>query len=139
MKKLAYIISALALYVGTVEGGYTTSECPHTEGGSDLTRSIPTIDVQVQGYQKISDVAQYKNGDWSQVIGIARDITLTQAKEIADSNSEITFFFYTKGYQMVLETVEGDYRVFHHGDTVFFAGEPHWGTAPYLADGYVRQ
>jgi hypothetical protein len=106
----------------------------------DLTQEIPEIHQQEMDgdFKKIENVAQYKMADWSGVIGIARNISRSEAIEIASENPEITFFFYTKGRQMVLETEEGDYRVFHHGDTVFFKGEPWWGSANGLADGYVK-
>lgn len=72
-------------------------------------------------------------------MGIAKGISLTEAYRIADANPEITFFFYTKGDQMVLETGDDlSYRVFRHGDTVFFSGEPWWGSATDLADGYTK-
>ena len=111
--------------------------------GRDITNEIPEIDesenAEMQGFKKIEDRAQYKESDWSKAIGIARDISLSEAIQIANKNPEITYFFYTKGYQMVLEKQDGTYPVFHHGDTVFFSGEPWWGTAPGLADGYIRQ
>ena len=106
----------------------------------DITSELPEIPVtEVLGYQKIKNVAQYKDANWDQVIGIARNISLRDAYEIADKNPAITYFFRTKGRQMVLETTSGEYRVFHHGDTVFFSGKPWWGSAPGLADGYVKQ
>ncbi len=111
--------------------------------GTDITHEIPEIDeskdAEMQGFKKIEDRAQYKESDWSKAIGIARNISLSKAFQIANNNPEITYFFYTKGYQMVLEKQDGTYRVFRHGDTVFFSGEPWWGTAPGLADGYIRQ
>jgi len=106
---------------------------------NDITYEIPEIEIaSVHGFKKIPNVAQYKMADWSQAVGIAKGITLSEAYAIAEVNPEITFFFYTKGGQMVLEKEDGSYRVFRHGDTVFFSGEPWWGTAPGLADGYVR-
>jgi hypothetical protein len=106
---------------------------------SDITGEIPVINYSaVQGFQKVPNVAQYKEADWSHVVGIAYGITLDEAQQIAQEDSEITFFFHTKGYQMVLEKTDGTYRVFHEGDTVFFKGSPWWGSAPGLADGYVR-
>lgn len=105
----------------------------------DVSCEIPEIDLSAyRGFKKTEDVAQYKFGDWSRVVGIVRGATLNDAFTIANGNPEITFFFYTKGWQMVLETPEGDYRVFRHGDVVFFSGEPHWGEANGLADGYQK-
>ncbi len=132
MKKLTSLISSIALM--------TSASLFAVELTYDCTAEIPEIGVpEAQGFQKIDDVAQYKNADWSNVVGIARNITINEAYKIADANPEIAFFFHTKGYQMVLEKEDGSYRVFRHGDTVFFKGSPWWGSAPYLADGYIKK
>lgn len=113
---------------------------------SDITDEMPEIAKDVTGkklsdakFQKVADVAQYKNADWSKVVGITRGITVDEALKIAKSNPKITYFVHTKGYQMVLEKTDGNYRRFRHGDTVFFSGTPHFGSAPGLADAYVKQ
>lgn len=103
----------------------------------DITNEIPEIQVQ-KLFEKIPDVAHYKNADWSQVIGISHGVSLFEAKRIAHQNPDITFFFYVKGYNMVLEKEDGSYRRFSHGDAVFFSGQPWWGSAPGLADGYIK-
>jgi hypothetical protein len=107
---------------------------------NDITSQIPDIGAPaVKGFQKVENVAQYGEGDWSNVIGIARGISLEKAAEIANGNPEITFFFHMKGVQMVLGTGEpGNYRVFRHGDAVFFKGTPWWGNATGFSDGYVK-
>ena len=105
---------------------------------NDITDEIPDITQSENGFKKIPNVAQYKMADWSKVVGIAKGISLEKAYKIANENPDISFFFYTKGGQMVLEKDDGSYRVFRHGDTVFFSGEPWWGSAPGLADGYIR-
>ena len=105
----------------------------------NITSEIPVIEnPTVRGFKKIADVAHYKNADWSQVVGIAKGITIEEAYDIAENNSAITYFFRTKGSQMILEKEDGSYRVFHQGDTVFFGGKPWWGAANGLADGYIR-
>lgn len=104
----------------------------------DITCDIPEIVVE-DGFEKIDGVAQYKEADWSNVIGIARGISVEQAKEIAANDPDITFFFYTTAHRLVLERTDGTFRRFGYGDTVFFTGEPWWGTAPGLADGYVKR
>lgn len=97
---------------------------------------IPFIqDIADPNYEFISDVGGV---DWSQVIGRKNAISLNEAKEIANSNPQITYFFYMKGYQMILGNPSSGVRVFGHGDAVFFTGEPQWGSAPDLADGYVK-
>lgn len=119
-------------------------------GIEDITNEIPEIESESQSMDSfwdfLPDAAQYKAADWSTCIGIAHNVTSFQAKEIANNNPEITFFFYVKGLCMVLENtnVNPNYvRIFHHGDAVFFTGNPDevavWGTASGLADGYVKQ
>lgn len=117
---------------GSYQSGVIANDIPDIIHNEDETKS---------NYQLIKDVAQYKLADWSNVIGRARNVTIEQAKKIADADPNITFFFYLKGFQMVLEntTVNPAFaRVFHHGDAVFFSGTPWWGSAPGLADGYVK-
>lgn len=104
----------------------------------DLTEDMPEVGHPFRSYFKISNTAQYKNADWSNVVGIARGISLVQAGMLAENDDRISSFFYTKGYQMVLETEDGDYRIFHRGDTVFFSGNEQWADAPGLADVYLK-
>lgn len=132
MKK--YFISSLAVMIAattSLMGSFTR----------DITNEIPVLNADKDGYTKIKDVAQYGEADWSNVIGMSRGITLAEAKTIAADNPEITYFFYTKGIQMVLGTGrnDGTCRIFRHGDTVFFSGHPWWGEANGLADGYLKQ
>jgi len=97
---------------------------------------------QSDGWKRIPDVAQYKGSDWCNVIGKAERVTVDQAMEIANSNPDITYFFHVKGGRLLLEDEshpETVYRVFYHGDAVFFTGEPWWGSAPGLADGFIKE
>lgn len=135
MMNKKYFISTLAVIVATTSSLMASFT-------KDVSNEIPEMSaVSTDGFAKLKDVAQYGEGDWSNVVGIARGISVQEAKTIASNNPEITFFFYTKGYQMVLGTGrhDGSCRVFHHGDTVFFSGEPWWGSANDLADGYMKQ
>lgn len=114
------------------------------------------------------DVAQYKGSDYTNVVDVARNISLEQAFRIAESNPDIDYFVYVKGGQMVLEIppnvhfdpaqdpmhlvsdisfrfdcgmpAQGKCRVFRNGDTVFFKKEGMWlGSAPGLADAYFKE
>lgn len=125
-----FLFSILILIVAS-----TTSLAATT----DVTHEIPEITISMSGYEKVSDVAQYGGADWSHVIGIARNISLGEAKEIADGNPEITYFFHMKGWRMVLVKEDGNYLTFHHGDAVFFSGEPWFGSAVGFADSYIKQ
>lgn len=104
----------------------------------NLTEQIPLIDSHNEIWEKTLDVAQWGDGDWSQVIGRAQNVTVKEAMEIAESLPEVTYFFYLKGGQMVLGK-KPNLRIFKHGDAVFFAGKPQWGEAKGLADGYMKK
>jgi len=88
-------------------------------------------------WEMISDVAQYKEADWDNFAFVVCGVNPIQAKQIAEMNPEVTYFFFVKGSQLVLEYGD-EARVFQHGDAVFFTGEPWWGSAPDLADGYIK-
>lgn len=134
MKKLGFLIlSTLSLIAFN---SLTAATCPCDSG--DITHEIPEIKPH-RNFEKIPNVAQYKEADWSHAVGIAKGISLREAFQIAKERTEVTYFFYTKGFQMVLEKTDDTYRIFRHGDTVFFTGEPWWGSAPGLADGYIKQ
>lgn len=107
----------------------------------DYTRNIPLINArEVDGFTRVPDVAQYGRGDWSQVVGMANDISLEKAGEIAKENPFVTYFFYMRNGRMTLPTQDTNgYYTFIKGDAVFFAGEPHWGSAKGFSDGYIRR
>ncbi len=126
-------------------------------------------DTQLHGFKRAADTAQYKGSDYSNAIRVARGISLEEAFTIAQNDPEIDYFFYTKGFCMVLEIPEdasfepnndelglvsvgnhrldangkvahGARRIFEHGDTVFFKKGDRWlGSAPGLADTYYRE
>src|ERR1700742_4897789 len=82
---------------------------------ADLSGSIKEINQPIENssaFEKVPHVAQYGNGDWSHVIGMAKGISLDGALKIAASDRKITYFFYTNADQMVLGDVNKDYRVF---------------------------
>ena len=119
------------------------------------------------GFTVQEDAAQYKGSDYGNVVHVSRDISLEEAFDIAESNPDIDYFVYTKGYQMVLEipaevqfdrsqdpfglAYHTDYRydsgdlgagycrIFNQGDVVFFKKEGiALGSAPGLADVYFK-
>lgn len=107
----------------------------------NATDEIPLV-VCVDRWQKVEDVAEYGRADWSNAICRVEGVSLDEAKRIAEQDPNINYFFYVKGWQMVLVNPEVSppaIRIFHHGDAVFFTGEPTWGEANGLADGYVKQ
>lgn len=115
----------------------------HIENIQNITDQIPVIETNQaeEGWTRVNNVAQYKQADWSSCIGIAHGVSREKAIEIANNNEAITFFFYMKGYQMILENMEANpphVRIFRQGDAVFFSGEPWWGSAPGYADGYIK-
>lgn len=100
--------------------------------------NIPIIGEKGEddNWTKVPNVAQFHSADWSHVFGRANNVSLAQAKKIAESYPEITFFFHmTHGYCLNL----GGDKIFYHNDAVFFTGEPYWGNATGYSDGYVRK
>ena len=134
MKKFSFVLSTLALALGALTPAHAIVQY------KDLTSTIPVIDVsQLKGYDKVDNVAHYGGADWTNAVGIARNVSLQDAKNIADKDSKITYFFFVKGGRMTLNAKESGVRSFGHGDAVFFSGKPWWGSAEGLADGYVKQ
>lgn len=130
----------LFLIAMAVVNASTATSCAGMAWEHDITDRIPLIDTaDMLGYQRIPDVAQYKEADWSNVIGLAAGISLSAAKGIADAHPEISYFFYVKAASMMLEKIDGSYRYFSHGDAVFFSGAPWWGSANGYSDGYIKR
>src|SRR5688572_23728226 len=125
MCKLKYVLSMLAIALSV------TCCVAATHMSDEMSSRIPEMKLNSNknpnknpranaNFNKHADAAQYGNGDWSGIIGISRGISEAEAIEIAKSNPEVTFFFYTKGMQMVLVDGKGKRCVFRHGDAVFF-------------------
>jgi|GEM_PF-3198732 len=145
MKKAIFSSCAIVFALSSLSASCNKGNCGTCPGNptwtpkNDITNQIPFYEEPInENFEKIDNVAQYKNADWSDVLFIKKNISRREAMQIAEDTPEVTFFFYTKGGQMVLETKNGDYRRFGHGDAVFFKGEPWWGSAKGLADGYVK-
>ncbi|MDN3505415.1 MAG: hypothetical protein P0S95_07560 [Rhabdochlamydiaceae bacterium] len=127
-----------------------------------------TINLQAkEGFKLNKDIAQYKGASFENALRVERNISLDEAFAIAESDSDIDYFVYTKGRMMVLEVPSdvkldensnylnlaskrgykfnngsvgyGYCRIFRHGDVVFFKNEGKWfGSAPGLADTYLK-
>lgn len=146
MRNKSFLLSLFAIALSATCYSAVNDSGESWKPNHDITSEMPKLAKDVSGkklsdatFKKVENVAQYKNADWSNVVGITRGITVEEATKIAQSNPKITYFVHTKGYQMILEKSDGNYRRFRHGDTVFFSGKPHFGTAPGLADAYVKQ
>lgn len=147
MKLLPFILSAiLMLNMGPVEAMREVPRPQRNPQQRVIMNDIPELedsaaDESLNNWKKKSNAAQYGKADWSNVVGIVHDTTVKEAKKLANENSDITYFFYLKGGRMTLindNVYPHQVRIFHHGDAVFFSGEPWWGSAPGLADGYVK-
>lgn len=95
-------------------------------------------------WKRVKDVAQYKGAGkgskWGNELLRKRDISLTEAFDIANDNKDITFFFYMKNGAMYLEG-NASYKAkgqFIKGDAVFFSGNPWYGSAPGYSDAYEK-
>lgn len=89
-------------------------------------------------FDLVPNSAEYQGASWDNLVTIERGLTLDQAYQVAKDNPEISYFFHTIGWSMVLNTPKG-LQFFHQGDTAFFKGKPWWGTAEDLAHGYVKK
>lgn len=111
---------------------------------NNLMDSVPVLpsngyeNIEPLEFEVIRNVAQQKDADWSHVVGVAHNISPENAKALASSLPEVTFFFYAY-HPMWLEIggnmMEG--RMIYPGDAVFFSGEPTWGDA--YATGYIKK
>jgi hypothetical protein len=107
-----------------------------TEGNlSGYGPPVRNESLEIVGYQRVPDVAQYGGADWSNVVEVARHISLKEAKAIADRNPDINYFFYIKAPSGFAYEKWG---YFAQHDAVFFSGDPWWGSAKRDADGYVK-
>ncbi len=89
-------------------------------------------------WREIVDVAQYGEADWSQEVKRVKNLSIEQAKKLAEADPRINYFFFVKGLRMVLPPL-GNKGVFTKGEAVFFAGKPWYGSAPGLANAYEKQ
>lgn len=84
-------------------------------------------------WNQVANVAMYDAANWDLMICKKSGMDASSAQEFAESSDVITFFFIATGWLSM--PVHG---VFNPGDAVFFSGMPWWGSAPALANGYVK-
>jgi hypothetical protein len=96
-----------------------------------------TVSKHDYSWIKTDDVAEYYGASWDNLVRLEKGLTVKQAKEIAEKNTQITYFFIMKGYYMSLP-VNGSHMIFSKGDAVFFSGKPWFGSAPGMADAYQK-
>ncbi|NGX38558.1 MAG: hypothetical protein K1000chlam2_01732 [Chlamydiae bacterium] len=94
------------------------------------------------GFKKIPDVLQSKDGDWGGYITTIKNMTLEEAKAYANRNDKITFFFRSKTNVVVGKYEQRPYGmcVYEPGTTAFFSGQPTWASAPApgMVEGYIK-
>jgi hypothetical protein len=83
-------------------------------------------------WTKRENLAQFKEADWSNFKIAIPNTTIEAAKQYADSNPNITFFFYCRN-GINLEP-HGD---FYAGTAVFFGGKPWYGVTEWC-DAYDK-
>ncbi|MBS0605037.1 MAG: hypothetical protein JSS60_08415 [Verrucomicrobia bacterium] len=93
----------------------------------------------LQGYVKVDTRSGWGTSNWGNAIGIARNVSLFEAKSIADSSPDISFFFYVKEERAIIHTINNSCYVFQAGDAVFFTGEPWWNRSLKCSDVYIKQ
>lgn len=143
MKKLLFALLGTTMMLGSAttlmaEPCRACNKQDKTKEFNNLKKEIPVVRYQSENWERVPDVAQNADADWSNAIGRAHRVTLKEAIEIAESNPEITYFFIVKNRRLILGN-KPNVRAFHRGEVVFFKGEPTWGEAKRLADGYVKK
>lgn len=110
-----------------------------------LIDDIPVIGISMNEEDpkwecKKDAAALYAFGDQSQMIGMISHVTVEEAKKIADSDPNITCFFYVITRVLLANADEHPltYQSFNPHDAVFFSGQPKWAYAPNLATGYIK-
>lgn len=78
------------------------------------------------------DVAEYKGASWDNFVSQLALTTVADAKKMAESNDEITYFFYCNS-SIIMEPNHS----FDAGTAVFFKGSPWYGSAP-QCDAYEK-
>lgn len=129
---------------GKEEACFCTCPCPCIELVEDNILSFPLIsDVPVvenmnyDAFEFIADSAQSAVVSWDNVVGVAHGVSVEDAKQIAAANPAITYFFWTKGCELMMQNTDGKFSRFLHGDAVFFSGEATLDTVSGLADAYI--
>ncbi|NEO83639.1 MAG: DUF2853 family protein [Spirulina sp. SIO3F2] len=92
-------------------------------------------------WRKLDNTVQFKAADWNNEIQRASSLTVEDAKQIAENNDTISYFFFVRE-SMFMEGHEGEpvwpeRGQFQPGDAVFFSGHPSLGTSPH-ADLYEK-
>jgi hypothetical protein len=88
-------------------------------------------------FTKTDNVAMYGQADWSGWVKTVPGCTPQQAQRIAVADPAIRFFFYCREYMVLTNPAWPEPRSFQPGDSVFFTGEPWFGSAP-QCDSYVK-
>jgi hypothetical protein len=113
-----------------------TTENPTTNPDSESSivpsTSTPIPQKTVISWNKKSNVAEYGDANWNNLIKKVSNVTIDEAKEIGEENSNITYFFYVKK-----RVTLADKGTFYPGDAVYFSGSPWYGNAP-QADSYEK-
>jgi len=124
------LVSSASSRSSFVSSGAKSSAQASIKASGNSSSSVAKIE-----FNRVVDVAQYSEANWSNEVRRDKGLTLDQAKAIAAANPKITYFFITKGGQMSL----GAKGLFRTGDAVFFSGKPWYGSAKGLADAYERK
>lgn len=125
-------------YTVTLQTTNEQSESPE----SDASDTITIEEKPDYLWKKVPNVAQYKGASWDNLIKKVKKTTVKEAKELAEADDQITFFFYMRS-SMFLEGKSGkngwtQKGSFSPGDAVFFSGHPWYGSAP-QADAYEKK
>lgn len=88
-------------------------------------------------WTKTANVAMYEGANWDSYIKTVPQCPPEQARRLALLDPSISFFFYCRQPMVLTNPAWSAPRQFNIGDSVFFSGEPWWGSAP-QCDSYAK-
>jgi len=105
-----------------IQGPIKASYLAYFNGIRDASKQYKAA-ITPAGWTEKSNVAEYGGAPWNNLVATVPSTTVDAAKNYAEANSNITFFFYCRG-GITLPTGH-----FAPGTAVFFSGTPSYGSA----------
>lgn len=115
-----------------IESCKSSDVCSGSMSSADYAHAIiSAFPIRNTLWEKVDNVAEYKGASWNNFVKMVSNTTVASAKQLADEDENIHFFFYCNQPIVLNE------RSFNAGDAVFFSGQPWYGSAP-QCDAYQK-
>jgi gas vesicle protein len=115
-----------------LQGSIKQSYLDYFNGIKEASKKYNAAISPQSNWVEKENVAEYGGASWNNLITTIPSTTVEAAKQYADSNSNINFFFYCRG-NLYLDANHN----FAAGTAVFFSGTPWYGSAP-QCDAYEK-